>query len=338
MDKGDQKPSAALLGLVNGYQVSQAIHVAATLGIADLLDSGPRSSDDLAEATGTHPRALYRLLRALASVGVFREDNDRRFALTPLGECLQFDAIEPVGPWAVYIGQLEFWQTWGHLLHSVRTGENAFRHIHGMNVWEYRARSPEAGAIFDRAMTGLSRGVTEAVLKAYDFAQFASVVDVGGGQGALLAAILAKHPSARGVVFDQPQVVAGAGPVLRAAGVADRCQVVGGDFFEAVPDGGDAYVLKSILHDWEDEQATAILRSCRRAIGPGGKLLVIEREISPPNAGARAKFVDLLMMVGAGGRERTREEWASLFAAGGFRLVGVTPTENMWSVIEGVPA
>lgn len=186
-------------------------------------------------------------------------------------------------------------------------------------------------------MTGLSRGVTEAVLKAYDFTQFASVVDVGGGQGALLAAILAKHASVRGVVFDQPQVVAGAGPVLRAAGVAERCQAVGGDFFEAVPDGGDAYVLKSILHDWEDEQATAILRTCRRAIGPGGKLLVIEREISPPNEGARAKFGDLQMMVGAGGRERTREEWTSLFAAGGFRLMGVTPTENSWRVIEGVP-
>ncbi len=337
MDTGDQRPRAALLGLVNGYQVSQAIHVAATLGIADLLKSGPRSSDDLAEATGTHPRSLYRLLRALAGAGVFREDADRRFALTPLGDCLRSDAAEPIGPWAVYIGQPEHQRAWGHLLHSVRTGEDAFRHVHGMNVWEYRARSPEAGAIFDRAMTGLSRGVTQAVLRAYDFAQFASVVDVGGGQGALLAAILAKHPSVRGVLFDQPQVVAGAEQVLRAAGVAGRCQVVGGDFFDTVPDGGDAYVLKSILHDWEDEQATAILRTCRRAIGSRGKLLVIEREISPPNEGAMTKFVDLLMLVGAGGRERTREEWAALFAAGGFRLVGVTPAET-WSILEGVPA
>ncbi len=207
-----------------------------------------------------------------------------------------------------------------------------------MNVWEYRARAPEAGAIFDRAMTGLSRGVTDAVLGAYDFARFACVVDVGGGQGALLAAILTKHPSMRGVLFDQPQVVAGAEQVLRDAGVADRCQVVGGDFFEAVPDGGDAYVLKSILHDWEDEQARAIVRTCRRAVGPNGKLLVIEREISPPNEGPRAKFLDLQMMVGAGGRERTHEEWAALFAAGGFRLERVTPTEAWVSVIEGVPA
>jgi O-methyltransferase domain/Dimerisation domain len=337
MDKGDEKPSATLLGLVNGYQVSQAIHVAATLGIADLLKNGPRSSDDLAVATGTHAGSLYRLLRALASVGVFREDADRRFALTLLGDGLRSDAPEPIGPWAVFIGQPEHQRAWGHLLHSIQTGENAFQHVHGVNVWEYRARSPEAGAIFDRAMTGLSRGVTDAVLNAYDFAQFACVVDVGGGQGALLAAILTKHPSMRGVLFDQPQVVAGAEQVLRAAGVADRCQVGGGDFFEAVPDGGDAYVLKSILHDWEDEQATAILRTCRRAIGPNGKLLVIEREISPPNEDPRAKFVDLLMLVSAGGRERTRKEWAVLFAAGGFRLSDVTPAKT-WSIIEGVPA
>ena len=338
MDTGDQRPSAALLGLVNGYQVSQAIHVAATLGIADLLKNGPRSSDDLAAATGTHAGSLYRLLRALASVGVFREDADRRFALTPLGDGLRSDAPEPVGPWAVFIGQPEHQRAWGHLLHSIQTGENAFQHVHGVNVWEYRARSPEAGAIFDRAMTGLSRSVTDAVLNAYDFAQFACVVDVGGGQGALLAAILTKHPSMRGVLFDQPQVVAGAEQVLQAAGVSDRCQVGGGDFFEAVPGGGDAYVLKSILHDWEDEQATAILRTCRHAIGPNGKLLVIEREISPPNEGPRAKFVDLLMLVSAGGRERTREEWAALFTAGGFRFVGVTRTKISWSVIEGVPA
>jgi O-methyltransferase/methyltransferase family protein len=338
MDTGNQRPSAALQDLVNGFRVSQAIHAAATLGIADLLKNGPRSIDDLAAATGTHARSLYRVLRALASVGVFQEDADRRFTLTPLGECLRSDAPEPVGPLAVFIGQPEQQQAWGHLLDSVRTGETAFRRVHGMSVWEYRARNPEAGAIFDAAMTALSRGAANTVLNAYDFSPFTCVVDVGGGHGALLAAILTKNRSVRGVVFDQPQVVAGAGPVLRAAGVADRCQVIGGDFFEAVPDGGDAYVLKSILHDWEDEQAAAILRTCRCAIGPDGKLLVIEREISPANEGARAKFGDLQMLVGAGGRERTREEWAALFAAGRFRLVGATPTESGLSVIEGVPA
>ncbi len=337
MDDSNQKPSAALLRLVNGFQVSQAIHVAAPLGIADLLKNGWRSSDDLAAATSTCARSLYRLLRALASIGVFREDAHRRFALTPLGECLRSDASEPVGPWAVFVGQPEYRQSWGHLLHSVRTGENAFRHAHGMSIWEYRARNPEAGAIFDRAMTTGSRRAANAILKACDFARFACVVDVGGGQGALLAAILAKHPSIRGVLFDQPHVVAGAEPVLRPAGVADRCQVVGGNFFDAVPSGGDAYILRFVLDDWEDEQATSILQTCRRAVGPSGKLLVIEREISPPNEGAEGKLADLNMMVVPGGRERTRDEWAALFAAAGFGLMGVTPVETQANIIEGVP-
>jgi ubiquinone/menaquinone biosynthesis C-methylase UbiE len=337
MDRGEQQPSARLLDLVNGFKVSQAIYVAATLGIADLLKNGPRSSDDLAAATVTRPGSLYRLLRALAAVGVFREDADRHFALTPLGECLRSDAPEPVAPWAVFIGQPEYWQAWGHLLDSARTGEHAFRHAHGMNTWEYYARNPEAGAAFDRAMTSRSRRQANAVLNACDFERFACVVDVGGGHGALLAEILAKHQLVRAVLFDQPHVMAGAEQLLRAFGVADRCRIVGGDFFETVPDGGDAYVLKFILHDWEDAQATAILRTCRRAIAPNGRLLVIESEISPPNEGATDKFLDLTMLVHTGGRERTREEWAVLFATAGFRLIGATPTEAQVSIIEGVP-
>jgi O-methyltransferase/methyltransferase family protein len=337
-DTGDQRPSAALLDLVNGFRVSQAIHVVATLGIADLLKNGPRSSGDLAAATGTHADTLYRLLRALASVGVFREEADRRFALTPLSECLRSDAPDPVGPWAVQIGETGFWQAWRSLLDSVRTGENAFRLVHGVDAWEYRRRNPEAGAIFDRAMTGHSRLQANAVLKAYDFEPFRCMVDVGGGHGLLLSAILAKHRSLRGVLFDQPHVVAGAEPTLQAAGVADRCQIVGGDFFEALPGGGDAYVLKFILHDWEDAQAMTILRCCRRSITPTGRLLVIDAEIAPPNEGAMNKFRDLMMLVIQGGRERTREEWTALFAAGGFRLIGATPTEAGLSVIEGIPA
>jgi hypothetical protein len=336
MDYRDESPSAALLRLVSGYQVSQAIHVAATLGLADLLKDGPRRSDELAAATGTHPQALYRLLRALASVGVFREEPDRRFALTPLGDGLRADAPAPVGPWAAFIGRPYHWQAWAHLLHSVRTGENAFRYVHGEDVWAYRARHPEEGAIFDAAMTGLSRRQTTALLAAYDFGRFGTVVDVGGGQGALVAAILARHPAMRGVVFDQPHVIAGADPVLRAAGVAERCQVVGGSFFEAIPDGGDAYILKSIIHDWADKEATAILRSCRRAIGSDGTLLVVDRVVEPPNEGRLTKFMDLNMLVGAGGQERTRDEFADLFATAGFRLVGVTPTGSNVSVVEGI--
>lgn len=338
MQTGHPPPSVTLKRLVDGYQVSQALHVAATLGIADLLKDGPRTSDDLAAATETHPRTLYRLLRALASVGVFHEEDDRRFALTPLGDCLRSDAPEPVGGWAAFIGRPYFWQAWGHLLHSVKTGENAFRHVHGTSNWEYRAHRPEEGAIFDRAMTANSRRSIQSVLTAYDFARVRRIVDIGGGQGALLAAILTRYPSARGVLFDQPQVVESAGQIVRDAGVADRCEVVGGDFFTVVPAGGDAYVLRSILHDWEDAEATAILQTCRRAIAAQGRRLVIEWVIAPPNEGCDAKFTDLNMLVSPGGQERTREEYGALFAAAGFRLTEVFPTSTGHAVIEGVPA
>jgi hypothetical protein len=338
MDADDRRTSHILLDMVNGFKVSQALHVVATFRIADLLKSGPQSSDDLAAVTGTNGRSLYRVLRALASVGVFREDPDGHFALTPLGQCLRSDAPEPVGPWAVYVGQPEYWQAWGHLLESVRTGEHAFRHAHGMNTWEYYAHHPEAAAAFDCAMTSRSRRQADAVLEVCNFGRFGCVVDVGGNQGAFLTAILAHHPSVRGVLFDQPNVVEGAAEVLRSAGVADRCQIVGGDFFDAVPSGGDAYVLKFVLHDWGDEPAKAILRNCRRAIAADGRLLVIESEISPPNEGAIGKFLDLTMLVHTGGQERTREEWAALFAAAGFRVASVTPTEAQVSIIEGAPA
>ncbi len=333
----EQNPSIELTRLVNGYQVSQALHVVATLGIADLLRDGPRTSDDLAAAADAHPRTLYRVLRALAAVGVFREAEGRSFSLTTMGEGLRSDARDPVGPWAAFIGRPYYWQAWAHLLHSVRTGENAFRHLHGADVWEYRAQHAEEGAIFDRAMTGLSQGVAGAVVSAYDFSRFGRVVDVGGGQGALLVAILAAHPGMRGVLLDQPHVVTRAGEVLRAAGVGNRCEVVGGSFFDAVPEGGDAYLLKAILHDWDDAASIAILKACRRAMRPEAKLLVLERVVAPANEGPDAKFGDLNMLVAPGGQERTGDEFAVLFAAADFRLTAVAPTGTRLSVIEAVP-
>jgi hypothetical protein len=302
VEQAEQRQVAMLGRLVSGYQVSQAIHVAATLGIADLLKDGPCRSEDLAAATESHPAALYRLLRALASVGVFREEGDRSFALTPLGDLLRSDATESIGPWARFIGRPYHWQSWGDLLYSVQTGETASRHVHGMSQWEYEARHPEEGAIFDAAMTGMSHRQAVAALAAYDFGRFGRIVDVGGGQGAFIAAILNKYPSTRGVLFDQPHVVAGAEPVLRAAGVVERCDVVGGSFFDAVPDDGDAYVVKNVVVDWGDEQAVAILRACRRAMGPTGMLLVIEPVLGAPNEGTFEKFADLIMLVVPGGR------------------------------------
>jgi hypothetical protein len=321
---------------VDGYQLSQAIHVAAALGIADLLANGPRTSEDLAATCGAHPASLYRLLRALASAEVLREDDQRRFALTQLGDCLRSNAPEPVAGWAEYIGRPYRWQSWAHLLHSVRTGENAFRHAHGVDIWEYWSREPEEGAVFDRAMTDGSLATNASILAAYDFERFATVVDVGGGQGAFLAALLAEHPEMRGVLLDKPHVVEAANEMLQGAGVADRCRVVGRSFFEAVPEGGDAYVLQGILHDWGDEDAAAVLHGCRRAAPPGAALLVLERELGAPNENRDAKFSDLNMLVGPGGRERTLDEYSALLASTGFALRGLTPSTSGIDIIEAI--
>ncbi|RWK40016.1 methyltransferase [Mesorhizobium sp.] len=334
----DERTAAAeLQKLVNGFQVSQAICVAATLGIADHLKDGKRTSGELAALTNTNSQALYRLLRALASVGVFHEAEDRFFSLTPVGSALRSDVQHSVAPWAILAGRPYFRQAWSDLLHSVSTGENAFRHAHGKGVWEYRAEHPEESVIFDRAMTAMSRGVAAAVLAAYDFRRFSVVMDVAGGQGALLAEILRRNPGQRGILFDQPQVVAKAGPVFDAAGVADRCDIVAGDFFVSVPEGADAIVLKWILHDWDDDTNIRILKTCRRAMRPEGKLLVLESILAPPNEGAGAKFGDLNMLVMPGGQERTAEEFRSLLAASDFQVVNIVEAGPRISVIEAEP-
>ena len=320
--------AADLRRLVNGYQVSQAIHVVAVLGIADLLADGPRASDDLAAATGTDPRTLYRLLRALAAFGVFHEDAGGTFALTDLGQPLRSDVPESLAGWAAYVGGRDHREAWGALAEGVRTGENAFRLAHGVDVWEYRAQHPEESAIFDRAMAASSNAVLRSLLAAYDFGRFETIVDVGGGNGALLAGLLEAHPGLEGVLFDQPHVVEG-------VDLGERGTVVGGNFFETVPEGGDAYLLKWIIHDWEDEEAVAILKNVRRA---GGVLLVVERILGPPNETPEAKLSDLNMFVGPGGQERTLDEFEALLDASGYDLVGTTLTDSGMFVIEGAPA
>jgi SAM-dependent methyltransferase len=327
-------PAVWMMQLINGYQISQALHVVATLGIADHLRDGPRSSDALADGVGADRGALYRLLRALAAVGVFHEDAIRGFRLTELGACLRSDAPEPVGPWAAYIGRPYYWQVWSHLLHSVRTGESAYPHVHGVSNWEYRVQNPEENAIFDAAMTGNTRGLTEAVVAAFDFSPFARVVDIGGGQGQLLGSVLAANTHLRGVLFDQPQVVTQADKLLEGLGVLERCEIEGGDFFCGVPPG-DLHMMKVVLHDWNDEQALTILRNCRAAVAPGGRLLVIERIIGAPNIAPAEKFADLNMMVAAGGRERSHDEFAELFTKAGYALKRVLPTGTHLHLIEG---
>jgi hypothetical protein len=259
-------------------------------------------------------------------LALFHEEPGQRFTLTELGRPLRTDAPDSVAGWAVLIGRPYYRDAWSHLVESVRTGKNAFRLAYGMDVWEYRAQHPEEAAIFDAAMASSSQLVIDSLLAAYDFGRFETIVDVGGGNGALLAALLAEYPKLRGVLFDQPHVVEG-------VDLGPRCEVVGGDFFEAVPDGGDAYVLKWILHDWEDEQSTAILRTIRRT---GGTVLVIERLLGPPNEDPVAKLSDINMLVGPGGRERTMEEFAALFDAAGYRLADSTSTTSGVHVLQGV--
>jgi hypothetical protein len=326
---------ADLHRLLQGYQVTQAVHVAAVLGIADLLKEGPRSSDALAKATQTHPPTLYRLLRALASAGVLDEREDRTFALAPLGEQLRTDHPESLHGWAAFLGRPAEWSAWAHLEESVRTGENAFRLTHGTDVWSYRAERPVDSAIFDAAMQSLTAAANRALVAAYDFGRFETIVDVGGGNGTFVAAILSAHPRLHGVLYDQPHVVARAREVIEA--VSDRCRVESGSFFDSVPSGGDAYLLKAIIHDWEDAQCGEILAAIRRVVRSDAAVLVIERVVGPPNEDPATKFSDLNMLVAPGGRERTLDEFADLFAAAGFRLVSETRTAAGLSVLEATP-
>lgn len=329
--------SIELMRLINGYQVSQALHVAATLGVADHLKDGPKSCDSLARACGAHPASLYRLLRALAAVGLFHEAGNKEFSLTRLGVCLTGDAAGSARNYARWIGTAGQWGSWGNLLHSIKSGECAQRFTCGMDAWTYRRQHPDEQAVFDAAMTGNSRSEAEAVLEAYDFSRFETVVDVGGGQGLLLKAILTACPAARGILFDQPQVIASADRALASADLAQRCRRVAGSFFESVPHGGDAYLMKAILHDWDNDRSIDILRACRRAMSPIAILLVIERVIGPPNEIPEGKFSDLNMMVQYAASERTREEFQDLLLRGGFEMTDVVPTRSPLSIVVGRP-
>lgn len=327
-----------LYRLIDGYKVTQAIHVAAVLGIADHIAAGACTSEAIADAAGADPDALYRLLRALASIGVLHEDEHRCFSLAPMGESLRSDAAHPLRPFAILTGQDYYWRTWGQLLHSVRTGENAFRAVHGVGSWTYREQHPDQNAIFNAAMTANSRLVNASIVDAIGGEAYARIADIGGGQGALLTDLLHARPTLRAVLFDRPSVVAEAVPLLAAGGVADRCDAVGGDMFDAVPAGCDAYVLKFIVHDWDDGDAVRILGVCRRAMAPGAEVLVIERIVGRGPDALRSTLSDLNMLVGPGGRERTLDEYATLFEAAGLRLDRVMPTASGLSVMVGAAA
>lgn len=326
----------AMYQMICGFWVSQAIYVAAKLGIADYLQKQPKTAEELAAVTDTHAPSLYRVLRTLASVGIFVEDKNHRFGLTPLAATLQTEA--PYSLRFMAIAELggEHYLGWGNLLHSIKTGETAFNHATGMSIWDYYRQHPENSKPFDRAMTDLTATVVEAVLESYDFSSFSTVVDVGGGRGSLIAAILKTNSTLKGILFDLPTVIEDAPPQLAADGVADRCALVAGNFFESVPVGGDAYLLKWIVHDWDDAHAIAILKNCHQVMPDNSKLLLIEQVISPGNGLPFAQLMDLNMLVMMGGQERTEAEYSSLLQATGFQLTRIIPTLSPVSVIEAI--
>lgn len=338
----EPSPPAFLHGLVRGFWMSRPLWVAAKLGLADLLAAGPRDSADLASATGTHPSTLRRVLRALCGVGVLREDDTGRFALTPVGATLRSDRPDSLRAWVTLALGDEHYDAWGDLLHSVRTGEVAFEHRFGEDVWTYRAHHPEHARVFDEAMGRHTGPFAANLLASYSFAGATRLVDVGGGDGALVEAILRTTPDVRAVLLELPHVAAKARQRLRAADLETRCEVVDGDMLRAVPPGGDAYVLSRVIHDWADEQAVTILRNCRRAMTPESRLLVIERllpeRVDRGIAAEAAVLSDLLMMVMNGGRERTEGEYGALFSAAGLRHTRTIQTRGDVAVLEATPA
>jgi hypothetical protein len=323
--------------MITGYWVSQMVYVAAKLGLADLLADGPKSVEELARATSTHPRSLGRLLRALASLGVFSGDNEARYQLSPLADCLRNDVPGSRHAMALMMGE-EHYRAWGNLLDSIQTGTIAFDQVYGKPVFDYLAEHPEQAAIFDAAMTSVHGRETKATLDAYDFSGIGTLVDVGGGNASNLIGILQHVPTLRGILFDLPHVIERARANIEAAGLADRCERIAGDFFNEIPVKADAYFLRHIIHDWDDERALRILRNLHRSMPVNAKLLVVEYVLPPGNAPSFGKLLDINMMVMPGGIERTEDEFRSLYEAAGFRLNQVVRTEGDLSVVEGFRA
>ena len=329
-------PREAVQRLANASWITHAVRAMAVLGLADHLAAGPRTARELAEATGTHPPTLARLLRTLAALGLCATEEDGRVRLTPRGELLRSDAPNSLRPYVLALHAPHVERAWDLLPEAVRTGEPTFPRVHGLDFWDYLTAHPEEGPLFDAAMTGSADARARALLTARDLSAIGTLVDVGGGQGRLLASALAATPGLRGVLFDRPEVLPGAEAFLSAAGVADRCSLIAGDFFAAVPPGGDAYTLALIIHDWPDEEATAILRACHRAMAPGARLWIVEQLIQPGDAYDRGKLLDLLMLVLFGAQERTAEEYRALLEAAGFGQVAVHPTDTPYNVVEAV--
>lgn len=331
-------PLMQILQMMNGFWMTQCIGVAAKLGVADHLVDGAKSVETLAETMSVDPQALYRLLRALASTGIFSEAEPRQFQLTPMAECLRSDAPNSIRGLAIWSGsEPAHWQMWGNLLYSVKTGKPAFEHVTGMPIFAYTGQNPDLASVFDQAMTSASAMFSPALIHSYDFSSIKTLVDIGGGQGAFLAAILQANSHLNGIVYDLPHVIEGAKAYLEKLGLQNRCQAVGGSFLESVPEGGDAYILKNTLTNWNDEHAIQILKNCYRVMPQGGKLLMAQSVIASGNQPDIGKFTDLeMLLVTPGGRERSAAEFEQMLNAAGFQLTRILPTQSPSSIIEAI--
>jgi SAM-dependent methyltransferase len=339
-----RRPSAprafeVLFQMVIGKWITQALGTIVELGVPGQLAKGARRCSDLARDAGVSEDGLYRLLRALASVGLFAESAERRFRLTPMGQLLRSDHAQSLAGYARFTARDSTWRPWGQLGYSVKTGMPAFDRVFGAPIFEYLSRNADASAVFDDAMTSISIAEARATTDAYDFKGIGTLMDVAGGQGLLLATILRRHKKMRGVLFDLPQVAAGASATFNTAGVSGRVRIESGDFFKKLPSGTDAIIMKHIVHDWDDESATRILQACHRALGSKGKVLIVDPVVPPGNAPHYGKLLDLEMLVlTPRGRERTKTEFTKLLRGGGFRLSRVIATESPLSVVEAVKA
>jgi hypothetical protein len=335
-----EMPTEAVLGqIVMGAFASQAVYVAAKLGIADLLKDNARPVAELAAETETDAGALYRVLRALASIGVFAETAPKVFGLTPFAEPLLSDRAGSMREMAIWMGEEAHWRAYGGMLYSVKTGKPAFERVHGQEAFPYLFETNrELGEIFNRAMTSFSASVAPAIAQGYDTTEAKTLVDIAGGHGLLLAAFLKANPNLKGVLFDVPTVIEGAGAILEAEGVAERVETVAGDFFQSVPAGADLYMMKHIIHDWDDDRSLRILKNIHSAMNENGKVLIVEMVVREANEPDFSKIMDLEMLVTPGGVERTAEEYRELLAQAGFRLTRIVPTASPYSIVEAVKA
>jgi hypothetical protein len=329
-------PQLTLWHMITGGQISQAIHAAVQLNIPDLLIDGPLGIEDLARRSGAHASTLYRLLRALSSIGLFWEDGQKRFSLTETSQMLRSDVPHSLHPLILLFHTPAHWNSWGDFTSSIRTGEISFQHLYTQEYWAYLAQHPEEQDLCYKALSNLSVGEIEAIFAAYDFSSYRLIVDVAGGWGKLLTLILQAHSSAQGILFDLPFVAEKAEEQIRETGVGERCRAEGGDMFVSVPAGGDLYMLKTVNHDWDDAHVVTLLRNCRAAMRPGAKLLLIEQVLQPRNTPDIGKFLDLFLLAVIGGQERTAEEFQSLVEEAGLVFEQVIPTSPIIPTQSGI--